>query len=68
MPQSSMNHIFELARKQPFGNGRVSIGFGFDYYFLPKEAVVGTFEALRQAGIKMITSHSTKNAVFGASA
>ena len=60
-----MAHLFELARGQPYGNGRVNIGFGFDYWFLPKEAVTGIFSSLRGAGIKLFTSHYAKNATFG---
>lgn len=65
MPKSSMDHLFELAAKQPFGDGRVTLGFGFDYYFLPKEAVTGIFGSLRAAGVKNFTSHYAKNATFG---
>ncbi|RSL45179.1 hypothetical protein CEP51_016127 [Fusarium floridanum] len=65
LPDSSMAHIFELAKSQPYGNGRVQIGFGFDYWFLPKEAVVGIFSGLRQAGIKLFTSHYAKNPALG---
>ncbi|UQC87892.1 uncharacterized protein CLUP02_13413 [Colletotrichum lupini] len=65
MPDSSMAHIFELAKAQPYGNGRVQIGFGFDYWFLPKEAIVGIFNGLRHAGIKLFTSHYAKNPTFG---
>ncbi|KAF4964437.1 hypothetical protein FSARC_7623 [Fusarium sarcochroum] len=65
MPDSVMAQIFELAKGQPYGNGRVHIGFGFDYWFLPKEAVVGIFSGLRQAGIKLFTSHYAKNPALG---
>ncbi|KAK7725770.1 hypothetical protein SLS63_007925 [Diaporthe eres] len=65
IPESSMAHIFELAKSQPFGNGRVQIGFGFDYWFLPKEAVLGIFAGLRNAGVKLITSHYAKNPALG---
>ncbi|KAF7553059.1 hypothetical protein G7Z17_g3894 [Cylindrodendrum hubeiense] len=65
LPKSSMEHIFSLAAQQPFGNGRVQIGFGFDYWFLPKEAIQGIFGSLRQGGVKLFTSHYAKNAVFG---
>ncbi|KAK7425522.1 hypothetical protein QQZ08_007963 [Neonectria magnoliae] len=65
LPDSSMAHIFELAKAQPYGNGRVHIGFGFDYWFLPKEAVVGIFAGLRNAGIKLFTSHYAKNPTLG---
>lgn len=65
MPESSMAHIFELAKSQPYGNGRVQIGFGFDYWFMPKEAVVGIFAGLRNAGVKFFTSHYAKNPALG---
>lgn len=67
MPESSMAHIFELAKSQPYGNGRVQIGFGFDYWFLPKEAVTGIFAGLRSAGVKLFTSHYAKNPALGQS-
>jgi hypothetical protein len=60
-----MAHLFKLAGGQPYGNGRVHIGFGFDYWFLPKEAVVGVFTALREAGVKLFTSHYAKNPTLG---
>lgn len=62
-----MAHIFELARSQPYGNGRVQIGFGFDYWFMPKEAVLGIFSGLRSAGVKFFTSHYGKNPTLGES-
>lgn len=65
MPESTMDHIFELAKSQPYGNGRVQIGFGFDYWFLPKEAVLGIFTGLRNAGVKLFTSHYAKNPALG---
>lgn len=65
MPESITGHIFELAKSQPYGNGRVQIGFGFDYWFLPREAVVGIFAGLRNAGVKFFTSHYAKNPALG---
>jgi hypothetical protein len=65
MPESSMAHIFELAKSQPYGNGRVQIGFGFDYWFMPKEAVLGIFSGLRSAGVQFFTSHYAKNPALG---
>lgn len=65
MPKSSMAHIFELARSQPYGNGRVHIGFGFDYWFLPQEVIIGLFSGLRNAGITLFTSHYAKNPALG---
>ncbi|KAK2595685.1 hypothetical protein N8I77_013710 [Diaporthe amygdali] len=65
MPESTMAHIFELAKSQPYGNGRVQIGFGFDYWFMPKEAIIGIFSGLRNAGVKLFTSHYAKNPALG---
>ncbi|KFY20542.1 hypothetical protein V493_07657, partial [Pseudogymnoascus sp. VKM F-4281 (FW-2241)] len=65
LPPKSLDHLESLSLAQPYANGRVTIGLGFDFYFLPREAVVGTFERFRKAGVKLITSHVAKNAVFG---
>lgn len=65
LPKSSIGHIFQLAAQQPHGDGRVNIGFGFDYWFLPKEAVVTLFSSLRRAGVKLFTAHYANNATFG---
>ncbi|KAF8202703.1 hypothetical protein K438DRAFT_1965190 [Mycena galopus ATCC 62051] len=57
--------LAELAEQQPFGNGRVRLGFAFDGYYLSKDAIISLFEQVRSLGIKLITSHYTRNAVFG---
>ncbi|KAM5341579.1 hypothetical protein ACJ41O_014610 [Fusarium nematophilum] len=36
---------------------RVRLGFGFDYYFLPKETVISIFDKVRSLGARVITSH-----------
>ncbi|KAJ7844888.1 hypothetical protein B0H14DRAFT_3109086 [Mycena olivaceomarginata] len=58
--------LAELAEKQPFGDGRVRLGFAFEGSFLPKDVVIGIFEKVRRLGIKFITSHYTRNPVFDA--
>jgi cytosine/adenosine deaminase-related metal-dependent hydrolase len=45
--------------------GRVYLGFGFDFFFLPKEYVLSIFKRMRSAGVKLITTHVAKNLVFG---
>jgi cytosine/adenosine deaminase-related metal-dependent hydrolase len=45
--------------------GRVYLGFGFDFFFLPKEYVLSIFQRMRSAGVKLITTHVAKNLVFG---
>ena len=37
------------------------MGFGFDFYFLPKEVIVGIFSKVRSLGIKTITSHYVRS-------
>ncbi|KAJ7861462.1 hypothetical protein B0H14DRAFT_3617617 [Mycena olivaceomarginata] len=58
--------LAELSEKQPFGDGRVRLGFAFEGSFLPKDVVIGIFEKVRRLGIKIITSHYTRNPVFDA--
>lgn len=65
IPDWFMEQLAELAAKQPFGDGRVYLGWAFDSLFLPKEMVVSMYEQVRKMGIKLITTHVAKNAVFG---
>ncbi|KAJ6608516.1 hypothetical protein B0H10DRAFT_2067845 [Mycena sp. CBHHK59/15] len=65
LPEWVSTQLADLAAKQPFGDGRVRLGFGFDGFFLPKEVVVGLFEQVRAIGVKLITSHYVRNAVTG---
>jgi cytosine/adenosine deaminase-related metal-dependent hydrolase len=65
VPDWFMKQLEELAAQQPFGDGRVYLGWAFDLLFLPKEIVVPMYEQVRQLGIKLITTHVVKNAIFG---
>ncbi|KFY72790.1 hypothetical protein V499_07087 [Pseudogymnoascus sp. VKM F-103] len=65
LPSWSLDQLESLAKSQPHANGRLTIGLGFDFYFLPQEVVIGIFERFRRAGVKVITSHVAKNPVFG---
>jgi hypothetical protein len=67
MPDWWMATLSELASKAPFGDGRVSLGFGFDFMFLPKEVVQGIFKQVESLGIKLKTIHYGRNAIFGRS-
>ncbi|KAJ5690044.1 hypothetical protein N7462_004436 [Penicillium macrosclerotiorum] len=64
IPAEIIEHVVELAGKQPLGDGRIHIGFGFDYYFLPKQVIVGLFGRLRAAGVKLFTSHVVNTGIF----
>ncbi|KAI9836509.1 MAG: hypothetical protein M1837_003301 [Sclerophora amabilis] len=66
MPEWAMGQLEEWARQQPFGEGRVRLGFAFDAFFLPKEVVQGVFEKVRSWGIKLITTHYVRNAIQSA--
>ncbi|KAF7294537.1 5-methylthioadenosine/S-adenosylhomocysteine deaminase n1 [Mycena indigotica] len=59
------SQLADLAKQQPFGDGRVQLGLAFDSFFLPKEMVIERFEKARSLGIKLITSHYVRGAVFG---
>ncbi|KAM0558094.1 hypothetical protein ACHAPJ_005261 [Fusarium lateritium] len=54
-----METFEELAKSTPLKDkgSRVKLGFGFDYYFLPKDVVVNTFQQVRSHGARVITSH-----------
>lgn len=59
IPEWFMPLLRELATcssiKSPLSS--VSLAFGFDYYFLPKEMIQSLFQEVKSLGIKTITSH-----------
>lgn len=59
LPDWLMPTLTQLAQSKYIKsrNSRVSMGFGFDYYFLPKDAVVDIFNQVRSLGINLVTSH-----------
>ncbi|GLI76145.1 hypothetical protein PoHVEF18_004416 [Penicillium ochrochloron] len=63
LPAWVMEAFEQLAISQPLNNPdfRVQLGFGFDFYHLPKEVVLGVFEKVRSLGTKVITSHFIQN-------
>lgn len=56
-----MQTFLELADHGPFGDGRVTLGFAWDLWFLGPEAVSAVFEKVKEKGIKTITAHGTKH-------
>jgi hypothetical protein len=54
-----------LAAESPFGDGRISLGFAFDAFFLPKELIVPLFDKVKALGIKVITTHYGRNVIQG---
>jgi hypothetical protein len=67
LPSWATTQIEKLATDQSWGKGRVTIGFGFEFFFLPKDVVVGVFTKIRPLGIKTITIHVARNGILGRS-
>lgn len=65
LPTWAFEQLEFLANSQPFGDGRVSLGFGFDMWFLPKERITQIWDKARSLGIKLFTTHYCKNRIFG---
>ncbi|KAF5706686.1 5-methylthioadenosine s-adenosylhomocysteine deaminase [Fusarium mundagurra] len=57
LPAWLFEQLTSLCKAGPFANGRVTMGFAFDSFYLPKDVVVGIFNQVRGLGIKTITSH-----------
>jgi cytosine/adenosine deaminase-related metal-dependent hydrolase len=57
-----LNTFEEIAKAGPYGDGRVTIGFGFDFWFLPKEFIGAIFNRVKKAGAHLITSHYCRTA------
>lgn len=53
-----MQTFGELADQAPFGEGRVSLGFAYDLWFLPPEVTRGMLEQVEAKKIRTITAHS----------
>lgn len=61
-----METFDELASLSPFGpRGRVNLGFAFDGLWIPGPQIKELYARVRQAGVKVITSHSVYGASFG---
>ena len=60
-----MDTLGDLAKKAPFGSGRVSLAFAFDGWFLPKEMIVDVFAKVKDMGIKLITTHYSRSVISG---
>jgi Amidohydrolase family len=58
-----MKTFEQLATSRPLADpeSRVKLGFGFDFYFLPKLVVQDIFAKVRSLGAKVITSHFIRN-------
>ncbi|KAH7318957.1 hypothetical protein BKA65DRAFT_556389 [Rhexocercosporidium sp. MPI-PUGE-AT-0058] len=52
-------------RSAPFADGRVSLGFAFDDFYLPKEVLAGIYEHVKSLGINVSTMHYVRNVITG---
>jgi cytosine/adenosine deaminase-related metal-dependent hydrolase len=52
-----MQTFLELADHGTFGDGRVTLGFAFDLFFLPAEMVKDLFAKVKAKGVRTITCH-----------
>ncbi|KAF5008656.1 hypothetical protein FDECE_5068 [Fusarium decemcellulare] len=62
-----METLEDLAKAAPFGDGRVTMGLAFDQWFLPPSIVEDIFRRARDAGVKLATTHTIRNAQIGMS-
>ncbi|KAF3927847.1 hypothetical protein ABW20_dc0103208 [Dactylellina cionopaga] len=65
LPDWFLSHFKTLA-SQTHADGRVEIGFGYDLFFIGEDANKMVFKTVRDAGVKLITTHwANKSPVFG---
>ncbi|KAF5547610.1 5-methylthioadenosine s-adenosylhomocysteine deaminase [Fusarium phyllophilum] len=57
LPAWLFEQLTSLCKNGPFANGRVTMGFAFDSFYLPNDVVVSIFNQVRGLVIKTITSH-----------
>lgn len=60
-----MQTFNDLAKAGPFGNGRVTLGFACDLWFLPAPVLKGIFDQVKNAGVRTITVHDSRSLQMG---
>ncbi|KAF2017811.1 Metallo-dependent hydrolase [Aaosphaeria arxii CBS 175.79] len=60
-----MDTFEQLASEGPWGNGRVTLGFGFDSWFLPREVIADIFGKVKKAAVKTVTVHWASSPQIG---
>jgi hypothetical protein len=64
IPDWALKQVGEFAQKHNKTSSVVEIGLGFDLWFLPKDMVLPMLENLRQQGLRLVTTHVTRNALM----
>ncbi|KAI8650278.1 hypothetical protein NCS57_01361000 [Fusarium keratoplasticum] len=67
MAEWAFSQIEQLASKynNSESTDRIEIGYGFDWWFLPKEVCGTIFRRLRKSGVRLVTSHVGKSGFQG---
>ncbi|KAG9501896.1 hypothetical protein J7337_007597 [Fusarium musae] len=65
LPAWLFEQLTSMCKAGPFANGRVTMGFAFDSFYLPKDVVINIFNQVRGLGIKTITSHYVPSLLHG---
>ncbi|KAF2119313.1 hypothetical protein BDV96DRAFT_683937 [Lophiotrema nucula] len=60
-----METFSNLASEGPWADGRITLGFAFDLFFLGAEVVKGIFAVAKKGGIQTITIHSAHGPQLG---
>ena len=62
MPDWVMDTMKTLSRTAPLNDAasRVKLGFGFDFWYLPKQMTIDIINAARSYGAEIVTSHAVK--------
>lgn len=61
----TFEELADQANAGGFGNGRVTLGFAWDLWFLPPAMLQGVFAKVKEKGIKTITTHYVSNPQMG---
>lgn len=57
-----MATLDDLGKNAPFGDGRITLGFAFDGFFMPKEMLQPLFDKVRELDIRTISVHYLRGA------
>ena len=67
IPEWALKQMGDLLEKHNTIGSLVEVAMGFDLWFLPKDMVLGMFDALRRKGLRLVTTHVGQNAFMGES-
>lgn len=66
LPAWALEQLGDLAQEyNSKPDSLVEVAMGFDLWYLPKDMVVGFLDTLGKKGLRLVTSHIERNALFG---